>query len=93
MDYYSDLNALPYDPVFVIEFECKNCGKEFARRFDANADVHPVGANKPNFIGINETDGNKYVAIIDHEEYPLQCDNCDIETSLYELNREPLDNC
>jgi len=91
MEYYSDLNALPHDPVFEIEFECKNCGKRFSRKFDSNVDVRPAGALKRNFVGINEVDGNKYVAVIDHDKYPIECDNCDIDTSLYELNREPLD--
>ena len=86
MEHYSKLNALPYEPVFEIEFECKNCGKEFTRKFDANADVHPAGANSPNFIGINEVAGNKYVAVINHDKYPIQCDCCDVHTSLYELN-------
>ena len=90
MEYYPDLNALPHDPVFEVEFECKNCGKEFSHQFDANVEVRPAGVIGPNFRGIDEVSGNNYVAIIDGEKYPIGCENCDIDTSLYELNREPL---
>lgn len=90
MEYYSDLNALPRNPSFEIEFKCKNCGKEFTRRFDSDVRVEPAGVNRPNFIGINEVSGNRYVVVIDGEKFTLQCDNCDIHTSLYVLNREPL---
>lgn len=93
MEYYSNLNALPHDPVFRVEFVCKNCGKEFTREFDANADVHPAGAGMRDFIGIDEVNGNLYKVDIDNNQYRLQCDNCDVNSSLYVTNREPLGDC
>jgi hypothetical protein len=87
------LNALSYDSVSEMGFECKNCAKNSSRQFDADTDVHPAGANKPDFIGINEVDGNRYVATIEHDDYPIQCDCCDIDTSLYEVDRERIADC
>lgn len=92
MDYYSDSNDLPQDPVFTVDFECKNCGTEFQRKFDANAEVHPAGSNSPRFIGIDSVSGNRYVVEIEREEYTVDCDTCDIDTSLYELDRNPLND-
>jgi len=86
---YDDVaNYEPQDLVFTVKFRCKNCGDDIKWGFSKKDKVWPKGAG-PNFQ-LNETTGNPYLASVNGNRCWLQCPTCEIDTSLYEINRVPI---